>query len=95
MLKTMNVFYNIVKHINVFGAQWHMTFLTKVECHIRMLYIWATFLLVYEKVKVFCPRLFSTVCKKTYLIAVAHTTSHLSQNLSYIHNEITKNVLLI
>ena len=45
--------------------------------------------------KVFCPKLFSTVCKKTYLIAVAHTTSHLSQNLSYIHNEITKNVLLI
>ena len=55
-----------------------MTFLTKVECHIRMLYIWATFLLVYEKVKVFCPKLFSTVCKKTYLIAVAHATSHLS-----------------
>ena len=34
MSNTMNVFDNIVKHIDVLGAQWHMTFLTKVECHI-------------------------------------------------------------
>ena len=64
MLKTMNVFYNIVKHINVFGAQWHMTFLTKVECHIRMLYIWATILLVYEKVKVFVLNYFLRYVKR-------------------------------
>ena len=45
----MNVFDNIVKYIDVLSAQWQMTFLTTVECHIRMLYVWATFLFVYEK----------------------------------------------
>ena len=79
MLKTMNLFDNISKYINVVGAQWHMMFLTKVGCHIRMLYIyWATFLFVHEKMKVFCPKLISTVCKNTYLIFAAHATSHLS-----------------
>ena len=78
MLKTMNLFDNISKHINVLGAQWHMIFVTKVGCHICMLYLWATFLFVYEKMKVFCPKLISTVCKNTYLIFAAHATSHLS-----------------
>ena len=74
----MTVLANIIKNVIVQGVQWHMKFLTKVECHIRMLYIWATFLFVYEKMKVFCPKLISTVCKNTYLIFAAHATSHLS-----------------
>ena len=42
----------------------------------------------------FCSKSFSTVCKMTYLIVPAHATSHLSQNLSFIHPEITQKCVI-